>query len=368
MKLGIPSRRLATLIISIALSANTAYSAHASTTAFSNGTGWFDNFNLVSGQYFAYAIDVDAPFTVESAGILIHSSSTSADVTGSTITFYKGHPSSPTSAGNLLGTLTYASIATEASQARVTYTGSVSIPSAGRYWWKISGIPAAHSIWIHMGGYSGATGSWTAWNGTANWDQNGTISDSVGEYPKVLITGTAGASGGGGGGGGSSNNDESARKEAERARQEKVQKAQTTLISTLKTGGKIESKDLSDSELPYVSIPSLAKANADIAKLPEIERANLASITKVLKKYVVIESIASPSIGNVTAREMKEFKVIASDTPQSSLILWNLRKTPVENRDTEEKIAKYVATYVAEYQARKDRLAAVQARILARQG
>lgn len=156
--------------------------------------------------------------------------------------------------------------------------------------------------------------------------------------------------------------------EAERVHQEQVRKAKDTLVATIRNGGKIETKDLSDAELPKVSSTHLSKANAEISKLPVEQRTNLVEISKVLNKYVAIEKIMNPLVENVSARELKEFKVIAVDTPQASHILWNLKQTGVENRDTEEKIAQYVAAQVAEYKTRMDHLAAVKARIAARQG
>lgn len=366
MNFGIPFNRLCSLALAVFLvSGIFASNAYASTTALNTGTGSFDNFQLTDGQYFAFATDVDAPFTVESVGFLIGTGKTAADLSGSTVSFYKDHPSSPTNAGDLIGTLNYSSIASEASLLRVTFTGTVSINSAGRYWWKISNLPTGRNIWVRMGNYTGITGTWTAWNGTANWDLNGSISNSVGEYPKVLITGTPGASGGGGGSS-SSNDDEAKRKEAERIHQEKVQKAKDSIVTTLKSGGKIAPNDITDSDLPYISVPSLAKVNAELALMPIDERSNLATVANKIKKYSIIENIQSENIVNVTSREMKEFQVIPVNTPQASNILWNLKQIGTENRNTQEKIDAYVVAKVAEYQARMAKLEAVKARIAAR--
>lgn len=185
-------------------------------------------------------------------------------------------------------------------------------------------------------------------------------------YPVKAVRGFSASAGGGGSSG--SNDDESKRKEAERIHQEKIRQSQIALLSTIRLGGRIEAKDLADSELPYVTVPSLAKANTDLLKLPIDERVNIQAIIKVIKKYEIIEKLGSSSVSSVTSREMKEFKVISSDTPQASHILWNLNKVTIEDRNSEEKISKFFADQVAEYTARMDHLAATKARIAARRG
>lgn len=337
--------------------------AHAAVTALDTGTSSFDNFNLTSGQYFAFALDVDSAFTVESTGFIIGTGKTSADLAGSTVTFYSGHPSSPTNPSNLLGTLTFSTVVSEASKLRVTYTGSVSIPAAGRYWWKISNLASGKDIWVRMGGYSGHTGTWTAWNGTANWDLNGSISNSVGEYPKVLITGTAG-----GGGGGSSDTSEADRKAAEERRQAAVKAARENLSSALTGNQTISIQDLAKAEAPIKSVNSLLLAykelisiKAKLTKPLSSEELSALKINKVMK-YAMYERLTGVSTGSVFGRDLSKYGVISVDTPMKQLMTYQLMNQSLADRDSIEKVDLFFKAAGEKYLARKARLAAVIAR------
>jgi hypothetical protein len=330
-------------IISLVVTSAIAISApaHAATTALDTGTSNFDNFNLTSGGYFAFAVDADSAFTVESVGFLIGTGKTSADLAGSTVTFYSGHPSSPTNAGNLLGTLTFSTIVSEASKLRVTYVGSVSIPSAGRYWWKISNLASGKDIWVRMGGYTGHTGTWTAWNGTANWDLNGSISNSVGEYPKVLITGTAG--------GGSSTptqaetdaQAELTRKENLKKLEEKQNAAKNEIVKKISGNTEITANDLNSAGYSALNAEMLGKANSEIKNIAISVLIDINKLTSVLTKYKFYEQLTKPKVSFLSARDLVKYGVITEATPMKNLTLYQLTQLPENDRDSVEKIDNY---------------------------
>jgi hypothetical protein len=339
-------------------------SAYAATTALDTGTSSFDNFNLTSGQYFAFALDADSAFTVESTGFIINTGKTSADLTGSTVTFYSGHPSSPTNSSNLLGTLTFSSLVSEASKLRVTYTGSVSIPAAGRYWWKIGNLASGKDIWIRMGAYTGHTGTWTAWNGTANWDLNGSISNSVGEYPKVLITGTPGGSGGGGSSD-SSAQAEADRQEANRKRQAAIATAREKINSDLIAKNTITPNDLVAAELPLKSVDSLKAAFEEFVSIKNTLTKPLSTeAIEELKfnkymKYAMIERITGINSGIVYGRDLVKFGLIDQSVPMKQLLTYRLLKMPQADRDSIEEINKYFTESSKFFTERKTRIAAL---------
>ena len=344
--------------------------AHAAVTALDTGTSSFDNFNLTSGQYFAFALDVDSAFTVESTGFIIGTGKTSADLAGSTVTFYSGHPSSPTNPSNLLGTLTFSTVVSEASKLRVTYTGSVSIPAAGRYWWKISNLASGKDIWVRMGGYSGHTGTWTAWNGTANWDLNGSISNSVGEYPKVLITGTSG--GGGGGGGGSSDTSEADRRAAEERRQAAVKAAREKIKGALDANVAVTAEDLAKADAPIKSVDSLLLAykellliKAKLTKPLSSEELSALKFNKIMK-YAMYERMTGISTGGVIGRDLVTYGVISTNTPMKQLTTYQLMKQSLADRNSIEKVDQFFKEASEKFIARKARLYAVIAREQAR--
>ncbi len=347
-------------------------SAYAASTALDTGTSSFDNFNLTSGQYFAFALDVDAAFTVESTGFIIGTGKTSADLTGSTVTYYSGHPSSPTNPSNLLGTLTFSSVVSEASRLRVTYTGSVSIPAAGRYWWKISNLASGKDMWVRMGGYSGHTGTWTAWNGTANWDLNGSISNSVGEYPRVLITGTASGGSGGGGSSDSSTQAEADRKEAVRKRDAAIKTAREKINSDLIANNVITPSDLVAAELPLKSVDSLHLAYKELMSIKysltkplSTEEAETIKFNKFMK-YAMYERMTGISKGEVFGRDLIKFGLIAPDASMKQLTTYQLMKQPLSARDSIAKVNDFFAQSAEKFVERKRHLIATIKRIQSR--
>lgn len=156
-------------------------------TLVDTGSGWYDNQQYASG-YLAFGFTASGAAQVDGFSML--ASATNAAVTGSSIDIYANYPTAPTTPGNLLGTLTYASIANEASRQRVTFTGSVNIPSAGDYWVKWSGLPDSSNVWILFGA-PGTPAPWTFKAGP--WYRDGTLqADLPSNYiPKFRITGAA---------------------------------------------------------------------------------------------------------------------------------------------------------------------------------
>lgn len=335
--------------------------AYAATTVLNTGTSWFDNFNLTSGQYFAFAVDVDSAFTVESLGFMIGTGKTSADLTGSTVTFYTGHPSSPTNSSNLLGTLTFSSVASEASRLRVTYTGSVSIPSAGRYWWKISNLASGKDIWVLMGGYSGHTGTWTAWNGTANWDLNGTINNSVGEYPKVLISGTSG-----GGGGGNSSDPDADRKEALRKRQIEIDNCKASLKAALVSNQTVEAGTFAKCGYRPLSIPSEITVINTLQSLPIDSRTADNVLTAVVTKVGVYEDLQGDRASQITPKLLIQTGIIKAEVPNKTVITLQLQNLDINQRDTAAEIDAFVAAESKKMVERKARLLATISKIQGR--
>jgi hypothetical protein len=150
----------------------------------------WDNGNFGSDQYVAASFTADGPATVTRATIQVHGG---GPYSATSMSFYSDTSSHPTSAGNLLGTLTYDSNTAESWGVRLLFTGSVSIPSSGTYWLKLTTGTLSSGIWVHFG--TGAASSpWTANVGTRSTDTNGTFNNGN-YYPSITIYGTSGSGG-----------------------------------------------------------------------------------------------------------------------------------------------------------------------------
>jgi|GEM_PF-1528646 len=156
-------------------------------TLVDTGAAWYDNQGFDNG-YFAFGFTASGAAQIDTFSLLASASAGTAS--GTTIDIYASYPTAPTTPANLLGSLTYASIANEAGRQRVTFTGSVNIPAAGDYWAKWSGVANASGIWILFGS-PGTPAPWTFKAGP--WYRAGTLqADLVSNYiPKFRITGTA---------------------------------------------------------------------------------------------------------------------------------------------------------------------------------
>ena len=162
--------------------------AGGAATLVDTGTSSFDNWQFNS-SYFALGFTADGPAHVDGFSILV-GSTTSAAVTGSAVDIYANHPTAPTTAGDLLGTLSYDSITPDSSRSRVAFTGSVAVPGAGSYWAKWRDLPAGQNVWVRMGN-PGTPSPWTIATGT--WYLNGASKTgfSTTYFAKFRITGTA---------------------------------------------------------------------------------------------------------------------------------------------------------------------------------
>lgn len=160
----------------------------AAATLVDTGTSSYDNWQFNS-SYFALGFTADGPAHVDGFSILV-GTTTSAAVTGSSVDIYGNHPTAPTGAGDLLGTLSYDSITADSGRSRVAFTGSVAVPGAGSYWAKWRDLPSGQNVWIRMGN-PGTPSPWTIATGT--WYLNGTSRSgfSTTYFAKFRITGTA---------------------------------------------------------------------------------------------------------------------------------------------------------------------------------
>jgi len=155
-------------------------------TLIDTGTASFDNWQL-NGQYFRLGLAATGAAEVDGFSILVGTTTATA-VTGSSIDLYKNHPAAPTTPADLLGTLSYASIAPDSSRSRVSFSGSVIIPSAGDYWAKWRDLPSGQAVRIRMG----SPGTPTPWHiKTGAWHLNGSASSGLTTdyFPKFRITG-----------------------------------------------------------------------------------------------------------------------------------------------------------------------------------
>ena len=176
-------------VLSAVAAAATVPAAGGAAVLLDTGTSSYDNWRFNS-SYFALGFTSTGAAHVDGFSILVNATATSASVTGSSVDIYGNHPTAPTAAGDVLGTLSYDSVSPDSSLLRVVFTGSVAVPGAGSYWAKWRDLPSGQHVWIRMGN-PGTPSPWTIATGT--WYLNGSSRTGFTSsyFPKFRITGTA---------------------------------------------------------------------------------------------------------------------------------------------------------------------------------
>lgn len=167
-------------------------------------------------------------------------------------------------------------------------------------------------------------------------------------------------------------NDQEAKKKAEAERAARVKSAREKLYLALVTNQSFTAKDMSDAELPLNSTHSLLAAFKELNSVKYSLTTPLPPETvaemKFLKimKYAMVERIAGINNGDVYACNLVKFGLIEESTPMKQLATYRLMKLPVGQRDTLIKIEEYYKKSSEEFIARKERLAAIIAKIQSR--
>lgn len=169
------------------------------------GTWTYDRWQLLPGNFFAYAFEVTRTATATSATVLFGDATVEADLVGTRVSICTGYPAAPADLGVCFGSLTYVSMAADArypTLKRATFTGSVVI-APGTYWFKVHGVPVGRSAWIRHGDVSNS-GTWNVPSvaGVTNWAAITQYSPNpqtlaYGNYTgKFTLSGVLGGSGG----------------------------------------------------------------------------------------------------------------------------------------------------------------------------
>jgi hypothetical protein len=110
-----------------------------------------------------------------------------------------------------------------------------------------------------------------------------------------------------------------------------------------------------------ITVKNLGEVSAEIAALPIERRSDLGEILKIARKFEVVDIVATSK--RISASMLQEIGLIKSDNKNRSAITAALAKLPSSERASFAAIESAIATVMKTIQKRKDRLAAVQARL-----
>jgi hypothetical protein len=151
-----------------------------------------------------------------------------------------------------------------------------------------------------------------------------------------------------------------AKREAER------QAARASITSAIKNSQDVTIEMFTKAEISGVTTSNISSVKSEIMALPESNRADMNTVLKIARKYEIVEMISSERVGSVYPNNLIEIGIISSDNKFKSQIMEALKNLPSTKRSNYEAIKVSIETKMAEIQARKDRLAAIQSKISSR--
>jgi hypothetical protein len=143
-----------------------------------------------------------------------------------------------------------------------------------------------------------------------------------------------------------------------------VAAAKTKLVDTLKAGKPITASDLSAADISVASTKAAERVNAKILTLPVEKRADLAEIAVLVRTENFVDRVSNkPTQVLVSTRDLVAEKLLTVDYKNKTTVLRSILAVDPASLDSIEKVAVAVKAAMAKVQARKDRTAAVIAKI-----
>ena len=160
---------------------------------------------------------------------------------------------------------------------------------------------------------------------------------------------------------------EKAAAEAAAAKREAEKQAARGEISIKLLGGKDLSVELfAKAEIAGITETNIAAFQSELLSLPEESRIDINQILKVAYKYEVVGNISSDRVNYMQSNTFIAIGLIPAESKNKVSLAYAVRKLPSSARDTYAEIKTAIETHSATLQARRDRLAAVVARNVAR--
>jgi hypothetical protein len=146
-----------------------------------------------------------------------------------------------------------------------------------------------------------------------------------------------------------------------------VAAAKTTIVETLKSGKPLTVTDLNAADIRVASEKAAARVNTKLLALPVEKRTDIAAVAAVVRTENFVDKASSDATQRrITPRELVAENLVPADYMYKYTVLRAVFASNPASLDSIEKIEAVVDEAMAKIQARKDRLAAVKARIQSR--
>jgi hypothetical protein len=108
-----------------------------------------------------------------------------------------------------------------------------------------------------------------------------------------------------------------------------------------------------------VTAKNIAEVQAEILALPAASRTDIKQVQKVVRRYEVVDLIASERIKTVPTSVFVETELIPASSKNKASLVAAVRRVAVSDRDTFVEIQAIILAETARIKERKDRLAAI---------
>lgn len=162
----------------------------------------------------------------------------------------------------------------------------------------------------------------------------------------------------------SSSSDAAAIAAAAAQRAAAVVAAKSTIVDTLKAGKPVTAADLSAADIAIASAKAADRVNAKILALPAEKRADLATLQTLVRTENFVDKVSTAATQiRVTSRDLVIEQLIPADYKHKASVIRAILAQNAASLDSIEKVEAVVKAAVSAIQARKDRIAAIIAKI-----
>ena len=154
--------------------------------------------------------------------------------------------------------------------------------------------------------------------------------------------------------------------EARIAKLAEIAQAKTDIQGSVKAANGLTLELLQKAEIKGATKTNLPLINNELAKLSPEKRADFREILRVIRKYEVVDILASSDVNKIQAKLLLEIGLIPSDSKNKTSVVSALRRLSPPDRSTYEAIQAAINLEMQDIQARKDRTAAILKKIKSR--
>lgn len=154
--------------------------------------------------------------------------------------------------------------------------------------------------------------------------------------------------------------------EARLAKLAEIAQAKADIQASVKAANGVTLELLQKAEIKGATKTNIPLINNELAKLSPEKRADFREILRVIRKYEVVDILASSDVNKIQAKLLVEIGLIPSDSKNKTSVVNALRSLSPPDRSTYEAIQAAINLEMQDIQARKDRTAAILKKIKSR--